>query len=212
MSFFPSVTIWRWLPTTERVINRGGARMRQTLMAPANFIFNPPQQSFPEKENIINFYSGCWSIFAKYSWGCSSKKLAAIMLTEESFWLWRSILISLFELMYRRQHRFFFRNWGQVLSLISQLHNRKSPSAKSFRHLRAKEGLSETLQLPTLDNFSVCTTYLFNLLECFLWHHQPHWTTSTESTRVIIFFWYFGEGTIFVPALIYLNIYRGFRV
>ena len=107
MSFFPSVTIWRWLPTTERVINRGGARMRQTLMAPANFIFNPPQQSFPEKENIINFYSGCWSIFAKYSWGCSSKKLAAIMLTEESLWLWRSILISLFELMYRRQHRFF---------------------------------------------------------------------------------------------------------
>ena len=92
MSFFPSVTIWRWLPTTERVINRGGARMRQTLMAPANFIFNPPQQSFPEKENIINFYSGCWSIFAKDSFGCSSNKLAAIMLTEESLWLWRSIL------------------------------------------------------------------------------------------------------------------------
>ena len=111
MSFFPSVTIWRWLPTTERVINRGGARMRQTLMAPANFIFNPPQQSFPEKENIINFYSGCWSFFAKYSWGCSSKKLAAIMLTEETLWLWRSILILLFELMHRRHHRFFFRNW-----------------------------------------------------------------------------------------------------
>ena len=99
--FFPSVTIWRWLPTTERVINRGGARMRQTLMAPANFIFNPPQQSFPEKENIINFYSGCWSIFAKDSIGYSGYNPAdwgALVVVAFN-------LISLIELMSRRQHR-----------------------------------------------------------------------------------------------------------